>query len=168
MNVTGPLWCASMWWRDEKEREAEQFEHCEERWNWRCQCGEKQPDVSSLPCHLRTCLGPQPYSSICLCQCQWSRLPPTALQMFLLWTATRDHVDIQGLCRVGPFHHYDTQESWYMHRRAGHPYRQGRDVAFLASCPLQLERQPEVMRTRELVLPLAGYSIVWANWSSAE
>lgn len=32
----------------EKEK---QFEPCEERWKWRCEGGEKQPDTSGLFCH---------------------------------------------------------------------------------------------------------------------
>ena len=33
--------------------EREQFEHYEERGNWRCEDREEQPYMSSLPCHMR-------------------------------------------------------------------------------------------------------------------
>lgn len=41
-----PSQCVSMWWSDGREREVEQLEHCEERWNWRLQRGEEWPAVS--------------------------------------------------------------------------------------------------------------------------
>lgn len=36
---------------DRWEREMEQLEHYEGRWNWRLQGGEEQPTVSGRPCH---------------------------------------------------------------------------------------------------------------------
>jgi hypothetical protein len=30
-----------MWWSDGREREVEQLELSEERWNWRLACGEE-------------------------------------------------------------------------------------------------------------------------------
>jgi hypothetical protein len=39
---------------DRTEREEEQFEHYEERWNWRGKGGEEYPVVNRLPHHLRS------------------------------------------------------------------------------------------------------------------
>ena len=33
--------CASMWWTDGRDREMEQPEHCEKRWDWRLRSGEE-------------------------------------------------------------------------------------------------------------------------------
>lgn len=43
-----PSKCASLWQLDGREREEEQFEYYEERWNWRFEGGEEWPVVSSL------------------------------------------------------------------------------------------------------------------------
>lgn len=44
-----PVQCASIQWRDGEEREAEWFEHYEEKENWRLKGREEQPDVNCLP-----------------------------------------------------------------------------------------------------------------------
>ena len=44
-----PLQCASMVCTDRTEREEEQFENYEERWNWGQESGKEQPTVSSQP-----------------------------------------------------------------------------------------------------------------------
>ena len=36
-----PPQCASMWWTDGRDREMEQPEHCEKRWDWRLRSGEE-------------------------------------------------------------------------------------------------------------------------------
>lgn len=39
------------------------------------------------------------------CQCLWRILPPQVMWMSLVWNATRDHVDVQRLCRASPTLH---------------------------------------------------------------
>lgn len=85
-----------------------------EEWqNWRCECGEEQPDVSSLRCLLRTWRDPGsccywgPGLNIWSCRsgpgpCPWPMLPPNAIKISLVWAIVRGQVIVQRLHRHGP------------------------------------------------------------------
>jgi hypothetical protein len=96
-----PLWCASMWWRDRREREAEGLSIIKRGGTGDSGVGEEQPVVSSLPCHLR----PWEDSNRSLCLYSWPILPTKAAQQSLVWDAAWYHVDVQRLHRAGTYHH---------------------------------------------------------------
>jgi hypothetical protein len=65
-------------------------------------------------CHWGPCLGLWPCSTRGLCQDLWLILPLKAMQISLVWAATWDHIDIQGLCKVGPWRAGSTSH-WLQH-----------------------------------------------------
>lgn len=62
-----PPQCASIWWSDGKERETEQLEHHEDRWNWRLKGREEETIVSGQSCHLG-------HGEVLACDAAWGYL----------------------------------------------------------------------------------------------
>ena len=84
--------------------------------------GEEQPDVSSLPCHLRPwCQLVLPlratFGSMAVQQqgtvlMSVAHIITKAMQMSLVWAASRDQANIQRLWRAAPTTGCGSQEIW--------------------------------------------------------
>lgn len=82
----------TMWWRDERGREAEWLVHCGKRRHWRLDSVKNRLiwRTSKLP-KATVMFGPR-----LPCLCPYPVLLPRTIQMFVVYAAAWDHIDIRG------------------------------------------------------------------------